>query len=170
MKFHVSFFNLGSEGGNLLLNWSDNDSLHLVERERRICPSFTVGRLTDNLVNASAAMIKSCAAKWNVSSQRWFVQSFVRSFNLSWLRTVPVSIVVWDDDKMMMMMKKEDVPSQQLPSFMFLSWSWVLWKIFLYILHKYVIIDATCSSQCCVYFWAEMKKVFSHRFLSWFNI
>lgn len=26
--------------------------------------------------------------------------------------------------------KKDEIPSQQLPSFMFLSWSWVLWKIF----------------------------------------
>jgi len=124
-KFYRGFLFLEAK---IPANWSDKDSLHLDDhrRERWICPSLAAGRQRDSLVN--------------VSEQEIWREVERKSVQLMPLHS-SVSMKIfcgW----------KRRIPSQQLPSFMFLSWSWVLWKISYK--HWY---DATCSffSVACIF-------------------
>lgn len=108
------------------------------KQERWICPSLAVGRkriflwmflIRRRVVQQSPTMM---------SPIRWPRNSESVSF---------MKIFVGDK-----ISEPKGIPSQQLPSFMFLSWSWVLWKI----LHINVIYDATCSfSVACIFSWTK---------------
>lgn len=146
-SFHVSFLHLGSGSP---ANWSDKDSfaplMSYWESEKELDLSqFGCWWKKDFLVNVFPEFGEElCDAK----ARRWrlpFEGLPPQKIQIEFLNERSHFFAGEDRRKK----EPKGIPSQQLPSFMFLSWSWVLWKIFL---HINVIYDATCSSQCCVHF------------------
>lgn len=84
------------------------------ERKKEICPGLAVGR------------------------KRIFLWMFLKRRSSS--KTLFTRAQTFEEDSESVSFEnfcgvktKDEIPSQQLPSFMFLSWSWVLWKIFYHI-------------------------------------
>lgn len=151
-SFHVSFLILEAE---IPANWSDKDSLRV---------TIFVTSEKDESVPVWLLVEKglSCECFWwklwvmtlkSHTLRKPYLMLFLFTFRKCFVLRNEMIIFL----RVMMRRRRrsnQGVPSQQLPSFMFLSWSWVLWKIILHIF-KRDMMQLVVFSVACIFSWTS---------------